>query len=978
MNKLRAALCALLTAAALCGCTLSGCSAGSAGTAPSADESGSSTAIVINEVMSSNGVFYPAPDGRYYDWVELRNLTGSTYDLSTCFITDDERTPKKCQLTGVVLEPYGYATVYLSGLNGIDIEGNLHAGFKLSSLGETLILNDANGAVMSMLNIPESKENVSYGFPVSAVDYSEHSAVWFSEPTPGAQNSDSFAYNTADLVYPTNGVVINEYMTDNSLIIYDADGDYSDWVELRNPTDTDADMSGYMLTDDPDSLGKWRFPEGTVIPAGGYLMVYCDGKNTTDSQGFMHTSFSLSDQDMAIVLSTPQGALASQAEIVPVPENISWGLTMDAGEPRLFARPTPGTANTTSSFELTAVPSPDINDGVLISESLAASSGSGEYTTDYLEIHNATSGAVELGGYTLAQSPGEVVFTFPDITLEAGGYLLIYCDGTTVQSGSRLHAPIKLNMGGETVYLANSEGRIVDVFRTGKQIYGVSSGRLNGDTSVRCFFTSPTPGEANSGTWYSTYAPQPAFSVEAGYVESGTQVSLTVPEGCTVYYTTNGYEPDKGDTAYTAGSPITVNSTTVIKAIAYKDGCLPSQISIATYFVEEPHSIPVVSLSGFGLIDFNNGILIEGVNENYRKGWQREVTFEFFDRTGAQGVQFSASAEIFGQYSRSLDKKGIRLSLREKYGVSDVTYPFFPDSVSGVTTFKSLLLRPSGQDQTRGMIRDEVVPAIIRGRVEVDYQELLPCALYVNGEYWGLYYIRERLDEDYLVSKYGFEKGKTDLIKSQMFVQAGSDIDYVEMQNYAREHDLTQQKHYEHMASLVDFESLCDFWIIETYFCNTDTGNIRCYRTEGGKWRWMVYDFDWAMFGSTYKRDYIQRHCLDPEGHGSANFSNAIIRKLLQNEEFLDLFISRYCYHLNTTFDPDRCIAILDEMADEIRSEVPRNAQKWKDPTPDAWESSLEFLRKFFTVKPDMAKEQLMENFGLSEAELNKYLKENK
>ncbi len=984
-KSLRAALCAALVAVMACGCLLTGCLPGTEPgyEIPAVDQPTATTTVVINEVMSANSIFWPAADGRCYDWVELRNLTGSTIDLSTCFITDDERTPRKSQLTGVVLEPYGYATIYLSGLNGTDIQGNLHTDFKLSSLGETLLLNDADGVVMSTLKMPESPENISYGYPAAATDFSESSCVWFSVPTPGKANDDAHcARNHADLVFETNGVVLSEYMSDNSFIIYDADGDYSDWVELYNPTDTDADMSGYMLTDNPESVGKWRFPDGTVIPAHSYMLIFCSRKNTTDAQGYLHTNFSLGDEDLSLVLSNPQGALVSQATLAVLPENISSGCPEGSTEWKLFARPTPGRANTTSAFELTSAPAPDINDGVLISETLASSTRSGDHSIDYIELYNATSGAVDLGGYTLAQSPGEVAFTFPAVTLDAGGYLLVFCDGSAAsQPGDgKLHAPFKLNVGGENLYLANSEGRIVDFFRTGKQIYGVSAGRLGSDTSARCFFTTPTPGAANTGTWYSAYAPQPQFSVESGYAESGTQVFITVPEGCQVRYTTNGVEPDQNDKVYTDGTPITINSNTVVKAVAYKENCLPSQTAISTYLVTEPHDIAVVSLSGSGLTNEHTGILVDGVNgNNYRQGWVRDVSIEYFDKNGAPGVQFNASAEIFGQYSRSQPKKGLRLEIKEKYGASEVTYPFFPDSISGVSTFKSLLLRPSGQDQSRGMIRDEIVPAIIRGYVDVDYQEYQACALYVNGEYWGLYYIRERLDEDYIVSKYeDYTKGNIDLVKSQLSAQAGSMDNYIEMQTFARKNDLTVQANYEHMASLVDLESLCDFWIIETYFANTDTGNIRCYWAEGKKWRWMVYDFDWAMFSSTYKRDYIFRHCLDPEGHGSANFSNAIIRKLLDNDEFRDLFISRYCYHLNNTFDTKRCIDILEREAEVIRSEVPRNAVKWENPTMEAWEKSLEFLKKFFTNKPDMAKQQLMDNFGLSKKELEEYLKANK
>ncbi|MBE6758912.1 MAG: hypothetical protein E7554_02330 [Ruminococcaceae bacterium] len=935
--------------------------------------------IIISEVMSSNSVFIPAADGRCYDWVELHNLTDRTFDLSSCYITDDERSPKKFQLTGVVLEPGGYAVVYLSGLGGVDIDNRLHADFKLSSQGETIYLNDPSGLIMFKMMVPQLNENVSYGFPDGARGYTENDGVWFAAPTPGERNSENYSYDQSKLVYTSNGVIINEYMTGNSYSVYDADGDYPDWVELYNPTDSDADMSGYMLSDDIDAIGKWKFPEGTVIPAGGYLTVFCSGKDKVDDLGNLHTSFSLGSDDTDLVLGNNQGVAASHTRLIKLPENISGGLVEETGEWKVFARPTPGGANITTAFEPDDFPAPDINDGVLISETLAGSSSGGTYKTDYIEIYNATSGAVDLGGYTLSQSPGEVVFTFPQTTLNAGCYIVVWCDGIDIsESGKTLHAAIKINLGGEQLYLADATGKIVDVFSTGKQIYGVSSGRVGSDVSRRKFFDKPTPGEENGGNAYDAYAPKPVFSSMGGYVESGTEVSISVPEGCTVRYTTDGILPDESSALYDPSTPLIISRTTVLKAVAYRDNCLSSELAAATYFVTEPHSIPVVSMSGFGLIDHENGILVEGAHKNYRKEWVRNVHIEYYDESGALGIEFDAAAEIFGQYSKTEDKKGVRLSFREKYGISEVVYPFFPDRVEGSNSFRSLLLRPSGQDQTKGMLRDEIVPEIIRGRVDVDYQEVRACALYVNGEYWGLYYIRERFDEDYLVNKYGYEKGKIDLIKSQIFEQAGTIDDYIAMQDFARLKDLTYSKNYEHMASLIDLESLCDFWIVETYFANTDTGNIRCYKAEGGKWRWMVYDFDWSMNRSTYKRDYIYNHCLEKTGHGSADFSNAIIRKMLQNAEFRDLFISRYCYHLNTTFEPDRCIEILDRMADVIRDEVPRNAERWPKPSVESWENNVEFLRDFFEEKPEMAKQQLRSNFGLSEAELEEYLEKNK
>ena len=961
-----AVLCVMLSVSLLTAC--GGDSTGMASTG----------SVIINEVMSSNSAFAPAGDGKYYDWIELYNPTGETVDLNDYYITDTDNIPLRFQLQGLSLEPGRYALIYLSGLNGIDVNGYLHANFKLSSRGETITLNDKYGNIISRVEVGQSPSNVSYG---RLEENGSVSYVWFASPTPLARNEGSHASDPDGLEFSGNGVIINEFMTDNTYILYDADGDYGDWVELYNPTDTDADMSGYSLSDNNDDPSKWVFPYGTVIPAGEYLVVFCDGKNTVDSAGMMHTSFSLSAEDDSITLFSNQGIECSSHALPDMPSNISCGYPLggEDGELKLFARPTPGQPNDTGAFELSERPAPDVNEGILISEVLSVSGTLSEYASDYIEIFNSTSEDVNLGGYTLAQTPGEVVFSFPEMILAAGGYTVVYCDGYNAsESGKTLHAAIKINSGGEDFYLAEPDGRVCDHFSSGKGEDGVSSGRIGSDVTKRYFFTEPTPGAPNGTSGAVGYAPMPVFSLDGGYVESGTQISLTIPEGCDVVYTIDGSVPTASSARYT--EPLTITGTTVIRAAAITDGMLMSQCVTQTYLVEDKHTIPVVSLSSApkNLFGEKTGILIEGMYNNYKKDWEREVHIEYFDENGVKCVEFDAGAKIFGQYSRSLDQKGLRLALREIYGTTEVTYPFFPDSVSGITTFSNLLLRPSGQDQTRAKLRDEIVPAIVRGQMDIDYQEFRACVLYINGEYWGLYYLRERLDADYIESKYGYEEGSFDLIKSQIFASEGTLDEWNALDEYCRTHDLTIQENYDYVCSQVDTQSLINFWVVETFFANTDTGNIRCYKTEDGKWRWMIYDFDWAMTSTTWKNDYIQRHLLDPEGHGSANFSNALIRKLLKNDEFRDQFISTYCYHLNNTFNTERTLAILDEMAAVIADEIPRHGERWGFPNESSWETSLNVLKKFFEQKPDLAIKQLQENFGLSDSEMERYLKENK
>ena len=961
-KKKAAALGSLLALAVICVvCVFSLCACEEQNAPVVSDEPAlSGTDIIINEILASNSKSAKSYDGRYYDWVELYNPTAETVALDGYFLSDSLEEVQKFSLGGQKIESGGYLVIYCSGLNMTDQTGMLHTNFKLSATnGETLYLSNASS--ISSVRVPPSKPDVSYGLDRAGREY-----VWYEVPTPGARN-------TGESQMLKNDVVINEYMISNTFTLYDCEGDYGDWVELYNPDGAPADLSGCGLTDDENDPMRYVFPDGTIMEPDSYLLIFCDGKDKTDSSGMLHTNFSLSAADGSVSLFTPDRILSCRADIIALPDNISCGRAEGEEEMKLFPRPTPGKPNATRWAELSAKVTPDINDGVLISETLSASSAKKlKYKKDYIEIANMTKNAVNIGGYTLAQRPGEVFFTFPDLELQPSECVVVYCDGTTENKDrENLHAPVKISTAGEEFYLANASGRICDVYFSGKGRQGMSSGRIGRDTTQRVFFAEPTPGKVNSGSYYTSFAPVPEFSVDGGVVKSGTAVRLSAPKGFTIVYTTNGSEPTASSKVYK--SPIKIKKNTVIRAAAYAEKAAISECATQTYLVKNPHSLPIVCLSG----NKENLIGSGGILKEVDNWSEYKVHFEYLDEKGVKGVEFECGARHFGAYSLKMSQKGIKLSLREIYGQTEVSYPFFNENENAATTFSTLLLRPSGQDQDRAKLRDELVPAIIRGQIDIDYQEYRACALYVDAQYWGLYYIREHLGGEYLETYYGYEEGTYDLVKSQLFAQEGSLDAYMKLTSFCKKNDLTVKENYDYICSVVDIDSLINFWTLETYFGNFDSGNIRCYKPKkGGKWRWMIYDMDWAMVGvNTMKnRNYIDEHLLDPGGHGAAHFDNAIIRNLLKNEEFKQRFLTLYCHHIQYTFAPERTVPILNAMADNIDNEIKLNQDVWKKPIYKDWKNyTVPFLRKFLQEKPAIAYTQLQKSFKLKNGELEQY-----
>ena len=105
-------------------------------------------------------------------------------------------------------------------------------------------------------------------------------------------------------------LLISEILTSNNRINLDTEtGVFTDWVELFNAGPDNLNLSGYWLSDNPDKPDKWKFPDGTNLPAGGYLLVLTDGLNTG-----LHTSFALSRDGESVIISDPSGEVADRLD----------------------------------------------------------------------------------------------------------------------------------------------------------------------------------------------------------------------------------------------------------------------------------------------------------------------------------------------------------------------------------------------------------------------------------------------------------------------------------------------------------------------------------------------------------------------------------------------------------------------------------------------------------------------------------------
>ncbi|MBR5427875.1 MAG: CotH kinase family protein, partial [Clostridia bacterium] len=937
--------------------------------------------VIINEIMASNSAAYTDEEGDNPDWIELFNEGDSAEDLTGWSISDEDGS-KKYIFTGGSIPARGYLLLYADKSSSRTGNAeNAHLPFGLSAKsGETLSLYDETGKLVSELRFPAMGADESYG----VVD---GDACFLEQPSPGAPNSaraDTGESLTEAAFAPLGNcdVVINEYTTNDTQTITDADGDFTAWAELYNRGSEPVSLGGFYLSDDPGEPDKWMIPE-CEIEAGSYLLIYLNGADKTEPPS---ASFSLSGKEEYLLLSDPAGNETDRCRVYELFANLTCGRTPDgADEFAFFASATPGRANDRQAFSSvdsaarTGSKAPVITETAAVNTFQKAPNGE---ACDYIELYNPSDVAVELGRYRISDSKKKDSFLpLPEYTLNPGEYAAVYCTGD--KKNGMLSVDMGLNRYGETVYLADENGAVVDSLKYRRLSDGVSCGRLLSGDLTPVYFSSLTPGAENPGQSLAAAVANPVFSVSSTYVQKGDVVKIECADP--VYFTTDGSEPDETDARYT--EPITINETTVLRARAFRKGALPSDIVTSTFLVEERHDLPVVFLSTDekNLYDKSTGIWVKGSGAssvfpyegaNFWKDWERPVHFEYMTPDGVSQVSFDAGMKVFGQYSRAEEQKSVSIRLRDRYGPQEVCYPFFKDN--DVNVFSSLVLRNSGQDIQSAHLRDAFCAMVLKNSMDVDIMDYQPVAVYVNGKYHGLYDLREKIDEDYLANHHGADENNTDLIKGVRDVQLGSIDNYNDLIAYIKNHDPANDDVYAYLETQIDVDDLICYWMAESFFNNTDTGNIRFYREnkDGGKWRWIFFDVDWALFPSTYRRNGIAAY-LNPQGHGVNNaFSTVIMTRMMRSEKFRTRLLQLHKQHLDTTFDLDRMLSIFDAMVNEIDSEMKRHTERWPFLSYRSWQNNVKRLREIISERPQLFAKNMISTFHMTEEERQLYLPE--
>lgn len=505
----------------------------------------------------------------------------------------------------------------------------------------------------------------------------------------------------------------------------------------------------------------------------------------------------------------------------------------------------------------------------------------------------------------------------------------------------------------------------------------------------------------------SAKAQEVTFSTPGGFYDNPFELTLSCNQrDKVIHFTTNGNTPTASDPIYQEPFllgeslysrsdiftipncpetmwflPETVQKCIVIRAAAFDEtGYRIGEVVTNTYLIKslgaDSHGLPAVSIcaDSLDLFDYERGIFVPGVYQDpsnpegtgnyYQSGreWERPMNFEFYE-TDNKGVNQKAGIRTHGGNGRKLQQKCVKIYAREEYGKKRFKHQFFetiPDS-----SFKHLILKPFTSSWTQSGINDYVSNQIA-SRLDLETLASRPVALYLNGEYWGIYYIHERPDEHYLEDHCHVDINGINLIEDwDGTCEAGSNLNFLMLYDFIANNDLADPEAYSYVASQMDISNFIDYQIFEIYSANLDwpANNMRCWQEGNGPWRWIFFDGDIGLITKEY--DAFANATYDgPSSYPSSSTSTLFLRKLLENESFKVAFLNRFNQLLHSAFAYETTKPLKDKAYEKLEREIPNQVARFHNPDSlQLWAQHMDGIDAFLSLRERYVKEQMQKYY---------------
>lgn len=595
---------------------------------------------------------------------------------------------------------------------------------------------------------------------------------------------------------------------------------------------------------------------------------------------------------------------------------------------------------------------------------------------DWIELHNPTGKAIDLNGYYLSDSRNDLSkWAFPDISIDSGGYLVVFCDKDT--NPDNLHTNFSLNADKETIYLSDANETVIDSIRLENQQCDISYGRMYGNAEEAGFLPYSTPQTANPSSFTQGKSREAdlgevIFSLEGGFYGEKINVELSCAiEGAVILYTLDGSEPDINSLVYKEPIAITnesrpnqyttkkcvltpsdnagnadteygineVYKATVIRARILKDARLSTSIGTNTYFIEPDYSLPVVSLSTNpeGLFDENEGAYVLGytyytmrkygvlanrTNSNLPVDLAGHV--EIYDTDGS----VFEDDMVFSIAGRSSVSRNIQKSFNVILNHNKITGDMFGGS--GAVEYERFTLRGPGN----GVLKDityayasAFVSNFISGE-DIGGQKSRLCILFIDGEYWGIYSLMEPKGKEYMKELTGAPKKDITLVIPWKHV---SDQAFDTLFEEIRSRSFDDAQDYEWLKTEVDVENFMASVLAEAFFGNTDgisngDHNLYIWKEKGGLWKWHIFDFDCTMVDNeNYLKELLTFDFMGDVNEEKKNFTAWLFQKLWRCEAFRTDFTAYVHQKCGELYTKENVTAAFEEHVSLLEAEMQEN-----------------------------------------------------
>ncbi len=609
-----------------------------------------------------------------------------------------------------------------------------------------------------------------------------------------------------------------------------------------------------------------------------------------------------------------------------------------------------------------------------------------ESAEDWIQITNGGNTIVDVNGWYLSDkenNPTKWSFSINQM-LAPNESIMVLCSGRPGVE-DEIHASFKLSQteGKDKLILADPDGTIIDNISMQTTLKDHSRYRENANSDEWFVCTNPDPtivGCYDNNKYQ--YTAQPTILHIPGYHDSTIVVSIENNEpNSELKYTVDGTKVTSTSPIYT--SPISIHNTTIVKARAFStdNEILPGKMDFATFFINETFSLPIFSIAGNNLIQLANG---DGALEPI-------ASVEYFTPDGVRQSTSYGELNRHGKGSWANDQRSLDYICRDEMGYSKaIKGELFKTRKRD--EFQRLMFRASGDDNYptssgsssgSAHLRDEYVQSLAyENGLELDCRTVQRAILFLNGQYWGVYGLREKVaDNDYTKEYYDQGKYEIEFIThwGGPTVRYGENSlqSWTELRDFILSQDMSVEANYERVDNELNLTSLIDYFAANTNTVSTDwldwnTGWWRGLNPDGKhkKWGYILWDMD-ATFG--YFINWIGLPNTNPDALPcdiddlSLSLSwgehEDILYKLIEeNDHFRNMYFSRYADIANSAFSCETMIETLNRLESDIDPEMPRQMERWEGSgSYNEWKSNVDELRAYVEERCEFIHESLVE-----------------